>query len=135
MESTHGQLSAWLPNGLCSNNTNSLTDIHLMPTRQISTITLSTDTMASFACNNRAYNDSIHARSIKNFNLRFFKQDTCIQNNFTNIIDYGLCQYSSKHTIRQFFNNISSFNHSLDLNTSCCTTIILSNHHILSHIN
>ena len=65
VEGAHGELSARLANRLSCDNTHSLTDIHKMPAREITSVTRSANAVGCFTGNRAAHHHFINAQFIK----------------------------------------------------------------------
>ena len=64
VERTHGQLSTWFTNRLCSNDTYSLTGINQFTARQVAAITVCTQTMTGFTSNWRTDFNLVNTRLV-----------------------------------------------------------------------
>ena len=64
VERTHGQLSTWFTNRLCSNDTYSLTSINQFTARQVAAITVCTQTMTGFTSNWRTDFNLVNTRLV-----------------------------------------------------------------------
>ena len=64
VERTHGQLSTWFTNGLCSNHTNCLTGVNEFTACQVATITVCTQAMTGFTSNWRTDFNLVNPRLV-----------------------------------------------------------------------
>ena len=68
VERTHGQLSTWLTNRLCSNYTYSFTSVNQFTARQVAAITVCTQTMTGFTSNWRTDFNLVNTRLVNDIN-------------------------------------------------------------------
>ena len=147
MECSHGKLCTRLTDGLCGDNTNCFTNLYRLTGCHVGTVTFRTDSHVGTAGKNSTdlhtgdrisvlINTLIH-------NIRCTARCNhmvCFNNNVSVFVTDCLTGETSGNTFFQTFDFLLTFHkclndHSRNLTVCSCTTVRLTNDHMLGYIN
>ena len=136
MERTHCQLGSRLADRLSSHNTDSLTFIDQVTTGKVTTVAHAAHTVISFTANRRADAHFINTRGFEGVNPGFVEQSAgrgydIIAARTVDVFSH----HATEHTLTQRLDNVAAFDDRLHDDASGCTTVVISDDHILRDVD
>ena len=135
MECTESQLSTWLTDSLCSDDTHSLTQLYHTSSSQVAAVALHADTLLAFASEHRADFYTLDRRVLDCLSLSFGNLVTSSNNQFASCrVNYIMYRYTTQDTLIERRDDLIAILQSCANQTAQCTTILLSNDHIMRNV-
>ena len=136
VEGTHGQLGTRLTDGLCRDDTDGFTDVDLMATRQVTTVTGRADTVHGFTTDGGTHDDLIDTHGIELCTPGFVEQRAaCDQDLIRDRIDHVLRHDTTQHTLGQRDDDVAAFDDRVQNQTFLSAAIRFGDDQILGNID
>ena len=144
VECTHGQLCTRLTDGLCGNDTNSLSDLYRLACRHVCAVALGADTDMALTCQDCTDLNSISAELLKNLDngCGTFRRThmVCLDNNFSGIrICDRLSDISACQSLLESLDGLFTVRKALDLHVRdrslAFTAVCLTDDKVLGYVN
>ena len=135
VECTESQLSTWLTDSLCSDDTHSLTQLYHAGSSQVAAIALHADTFLAFASEYRADFHTFDRRILDCLSLSFSNLITSSNNQFASCrMDYIVYRNTAQDTLIERRDNLITILQSCANQAAQCTTILFSNDYVMRNV-
>ena len=132
MEGTESKLCTRLTNGLCGNDTDSLTELNHLRRGQVATIALAAHALLAFAGEHRANLNHLNASLLDSVGLVFGDFLTRLDDNLIGMrINDVVDRHTAKDTLAQSGDDIIAILQGTALKTTESSTIVLVDNHIM----
>ena len=136
MEGPHGQLRAWLANGLCCNHANGLATVYQTTAAQVAAVAFGANTETGFASQRGAYLDLIDAHGFEFVNEVFVQHVTGLRQHRTILrVQNVFCRSTAQDAVTQGLDDLTAFDDGAHLVTTVRAAVLLGHNQILRHID
>ena len=136
MEGTHGQLGAWLADGLRSNHTHGLAVVDQTTTAQIAAVAHGAQTKACVAVQCCAYFDFVDAQEFELIDQVFVEHGASFGQHGTCFCMHHIFgSHAAQDTVTKRFNHFTTFNDGAHDLSVAGAAIQIGHHQVLGHVD